>query len=103
MRTTLTACAVFLLGILAAWADADDLASPVHVQDGGTPIDVQNVGHSAPFLGDFDGDGVRDLLVGQFDDGRLRIYRNLGSNTSPRFKGYKWFEAGGTVGKVPAG
>ena len=44
-----------------------------------------------------------DLLVGQFDEGRLRIYRNLGTNASPRFEGYQWFEAGGAVGSVPAG
>jgi len=50
-----------------------------------------------------DGDERCDLLVGQFDDGRLRIYRNLGTNTSPRFEGYHWFEAGGAVGTVPAG
>jgi hypothetical protein len=89
--------------VFVAGAVAGDLAQPVQVQAAGQPIDVHMVGHSAPFYGDIDGDGRRDLLVGQFDDGRLRIYRNSGTSTTPRFEGYSWFEAGGAVGTVPAG
>ena len=51
---------------------------------GAAPIDV-DVGHAAPFVGDFDGDGRPDLLVGQFGDGKLRIYRNAGDAKAPRF------------------
>jgi hypothetical protein len=69
----------------------------------GQPIDVQLDGHSAPFVGDFDGDGVKDLLVGQFQDGKLRIYRNLGTNARPRFKTYTWFQDGAETGRVPVG
>ena len=89
--------------LAAATALAGDLAPPVHVQASGQPIDVGVVGHSAPFYGDVDGDGINDLLVGQFDEGQLRIYRNLGTNASPRFEGYEWFKAGGALGSVPAG
>lgn len=84
-------------------ADDSELMPPVLLQAGGKPIDVERVGHAAPFVGDFDGDGVMDLLVGQFDEGRLRVYRNLGTNAKPRFESYTWFKAGGELGRVPVG
>lgn len=39
---------------------------------------------SKPFLADLDRDGKTDLLVGGFD-GRIRFYRNVGTDTAPAF------------------
>jgi hypothetical protein len=80
---------------------AGDLAPPVKLMAGGKPIDV-DVGHAAPFVADFAGDGVRHLLVGQFGGGKLRIYRNAGTAAEPRFDAFTWFRAGGAEGSVPA-
>ena len=80
-----------------------ELEHPVQITARGEPIDVQREGHSAPFLGDFDGDGVVDLLVGEFDDGKLRVYRNLGTNAQPRFENFEWFKVGAELGRVPSG
>ncbi|MBI2926070.1 MAG: VCBS repeat-containing protein [Verrucomicrobia bacterium] len=77
-------------------------APPFKVEAAGKPIDVE-VGHAAPLVTDFDGDGTFDLLVGQFGDGKLRIYRNTGTATAPKFGAFAWFQAGGETGKVPAG
>ena len=61
------------------------------------------VGHAAPYLYDFDLDGVRDLLVGQFGNGELLIFRNGGSDAAPVYAAGTTFEAGGAKGTVPAG
>jgi hypothetical protein len=80
---------------------ASDLLPPFRVEAGGKPIDVE-VGHAAPLMADFDRDGNVDLLVGQFGGGKVRIYRNLGSNGAPQLRLFSWFQAGGTDGTVPA-
>lgn len=80
-----------------------ELSAPVLIHAGGEAIDIKRVGHSAPFVGDIDGDGRRDLLVGEFHEGRLRIYRNMSTNTEPRFESFTHFQAGGEIGRVPTG
>ncbi len=80
---------------------AADLAAPVPVMADGQAINV--AGCAAPFVGDFDQDGVNDLLVGQFDLGRLRVYRNVGSEARPKFDDFRWFTAEDRIACVPAG
>jgi hypothetical protein len=79
-----------------------ELQQPFKVMAGKEAIDVE-IGHAAPFFADVTGDGVKDLLVGQFGEGKLRIYTNIGTRTDPKFDKYEWFKAGAEVGKVPAG
>jgi FG-GAP repeat len=92
-----------LLAGAALAAAAGELRPPVQVVAGGKPIDVERDGHSAPFFGDLDGDGRRDLLVGEYYQGRLRIYRNVGTDHQPRFDESSWFTAGTELGRVPTG
>ncbi|GIW91034.1 MAG: hypothetical protein KatS3mg109_1466 [Pirellulaceae bacterium] len=83
-------------------AAAEEFLAPVPLEAAGQPIDTE-VGHAAPFVGDFDGDGVKDLLVGQFGGGALWIFRNVGTNREPKLdKGFK-FQDGRPEGCVPAG
>lgn len=81
---------------------ANDLAEPVRLLAGGKPIDTE-VGHAAPFVCDFDGDGVQDLLVGQFGQGLLWIYRNEGTDAVPKLAAGVKFKQGAEDGRVPYG
>jgi hypothetical protein len=93
-----------LLGLMLNLADrpADELGPPVRIEAAGKAIDT-DVGHAAPFVGDFDGDGVNDLLVGQFGEGILWIYRNEGTNAEPKLAAGKKFKDGSDDGRVPTG
>ncbi len=97
-----------ILGIVAlAWGasvtNADELLEPFRLEANGQPIDVGGIGYAAPFVGDFDGDGKRDLLVGQFNQGKMRVFLNAGDQKNPKFDEPIWFEAGGKTGRVPTG
>ena len=88
-----------------AQASKAELAAPVQVQADGKPLDIGEIGHAAPFFADFDGDAKRDLLVGQFGEkgqGKLLIFKNVGSDTEPRFAGYEYLKVGADLGTVPA-
>lgn len=97
----------FLLALLAvapllAEDPSKELAAPVRLEAGGKPIDTA-IGHSAPFVVDLDGDGVRDLLVGQFGDGLLWLFHNEGTNAAPRLAAGTRVQAGGKDASVPTG
>ena len=81
---------------------APDLAPPIQLRAGGQPINV-DMGHAAPFLADLNSDGHLTLLVGQFGEGRLRLYPNVGTRNDPKFDQFEWFQAGGKVASVPFG
>ena len=88
--------------LLAGAVFAQGFDEPVRLKVGDEFIDV-DVGHAAPYLYDWDKDGTRDLLVGQFGQGKLRIYLNAGTERKPRYDKLEWFRAGGAVATVPAG
>jgi hypothetical protein len=57
-------------------------------------------GHAGPWVADVDGDGVNDLVVGDFS-GLFRFYRNTGTNQKPRYARAVNLQAGGVDAKVP--
>jgi len=57
-------------------------------------------GHSGPWIADVDGDGVKDLVVGDFT-GLFQFYKNVGTNQKPRYALPVKLRAGDEVAKVP--
>jgi hypothetical protein len=57
-------------------------------------------GHSSPWIVDVDGDGVKDLVVGDFS-GKFRFYRNEGTDQQPRYAKPVNLQAGGVDAQVP--
>ena len=81
---------------------AADLTTPVRLKAGGEFIDTE-VGHAAPFLADMNKDGKRDLLVGQFGGGKLKVCLNVGTDPNPDYEAPVYFIAGGEIASVETG
>jgi hypothetical protein len=86
----------------AANTFASELLPPFRVEAKNGPIDVE-IGHSAPWVTDLNGDGKFDLLVGQFGEGKLRVYTNKGTASQPKFEDFAWFQGGSADARVPSG
>jgi hypothetical protein len=98
-------------------AGKSELAPPFAVMAGGALLDApfdrkgRHLGDNAnPWFADFDGDGKPDLLVGQGafssahpENGRLRVYKNLGEKGRPRFGDPLWFDDLVPTGRIPTG
>ena len=82
----------------AAIAEAAEFAAPVRLAGGGQAVRVESPGYAAPCWADIDGDGKKDLLVGQFNNGKIRVYKNLGAN---KLATAQWLKAEGKIAQVP--
>ena len=82
--------------------DSSAFAAGVTLKAGGETIDVE-VGHLVPCAVDWNNDGKKDLVVGQFAQGAIRLYLNAGTDTKPEFRDFTLLEAGGKPIKLDAG
>ncbi len=72
------------------------------LQAAGKPIDIKT-GHLVPCVSDWNSDGNKDLIVGQFTKGAIRLYLNQGTDTEPVFNDFSFLQAGGKPIKMDAG
>jgi len=100
--------AIALAGLIAlslavlCSAAAADLEPGVRLEADGKPIDAR-VGHLVPCALDWNGDGKKDLIVGQFMGGKIGLYLNQGTDAQPAFKDSSYLEAGSKEISLPAG
>ena len=109
MTTSITTCLLAVPGVLALCddstlpeSDLPVLAPPFIVEADGVAIEAK-MGHAAPFVTDFDGDGVWDLAVGEFGDGGCRLYRNLGTTKAPKFGAFTMLQSNGVPAAMESG
>lgn len=93
--------AAFVVVGLCASASAG-LKEGVKLEADGEAIDVQ-VGHLVPLAMDWNDDGKKDLIVGQFSGGKIRLYLNHGTDSAPVFKDFEYLRAGDAEISLPAG
>ena len=74
---------LFLSGLAAALSPIWE--TEYQLLNGGSIIDVGYYG--APCVVDWDLDGLKDLILGQFSYGYIHFYKNVGTNSAPVFNG----------------
>jgi hypothetical protein len=87
-----------VLGGSTALCSAADFQPPVRLKAGDAAVRVESPGYAAPCWADLDADGKKELLVGQFKDGKIRVFKHLGEE---KFEPGEWLQAGGEVAQVP--
>ena len=92
---------VLLILTAALSSDIVEFQSAGSLECDGLKIDVGS--YAAPLMVDWNGDGLKDLICGQFDFGRIRYYPNVGTNSSPVFEEYFYLFDGATYLSVPYG
>jgi hypothetical protein len=96
MRVLLFAVLASLLAVTTA--RAAEFADPVRMQGGGESVRVERPGYASPCWADVDGDGKKDLLVGQFSGGKIRVFKNTGDGV---LAAGEWLQASGKDAEVP--
>jgi hypothetical protein len=101
LRAAIFALVAFSGGFAELKAAPPPLGARIYVQNG---TDKLNVGSwAAPNVADWNGDGYRDLVVGDYS-GYFRVFRNQGSAEQPEFNTWSYAQDfQGTPLKVPGG
>lgn len=72
---------------------ADRFQKGLKLQDTNGVIE-EEFGCFAPVSVDWNNDGKKDLIAGQFKEGLIRLYLNRGEDSNPIYKDYQYLKAG---------
>ncbi len=101
-------CVLTILLLLALALPAGAIVTPTFSPaqsiywGSGQQINVGNNG-VVPNVGDWDMDGIKDLMVGIYQSGNIYYYHNTGTNANPVFPAREFLTAGGSVISVTYG
>jgi hypothetical protein len=85
-----------LLGGGTAFCSAAEFEPPARLKAGDAAIRVENPGYAAPCWANLG--GKPHLLVGQFNQGKIRAFKYLGEE---KFAPGDWLQAEGKTAEVP--
>lgn len=94
--------------LVAAWLCVLCYGGFAAMQDGtkleadGKTIDIR-IGHLVPCVTDWNNDGKKDLIIGQFSEGKIRVYMNGGTDSAPVFAEFSYLQADGRPIRLEAG
>jgi hypothetical protein len=71
---------------------------PVRLKAGADYVKVEAPGFACPCWHDVDNDGKKDLVVGQFANGKIKVFKNQGDG---KLAAGEWLMAEGAVAEVP--
>ncbi|HEX5051287.1 MAG TPA: hypothetical protein VFZ65_05910 [Planctomycetota bacterium] len=80
-----------------------ELLPPTRLMADGKPIEIgqlSSIAHAGPWVADVDGDGDRDLLVGDFP-GYFWFFENTGGDAAPVYTCKGKLHAGNEAAKTP--
>lgn len=90
-----------LAACLSAAGAPSELHSGQYIQANGAPLSVAVM--SAPTVVDWNSDGKKDLVVGQFTEGKIRLFLNQNTDADPVFGVGTFVQSAGTDIKTSYG
>lgn len=90
--------ASLVLSLVLAPPSGPQFEAPVRMKAGDDYVKVESPGYAAPCWHDVDGDGKGDLVVGQFNSGKMKVYKGLGGG---KLAPGEWLMAEGKIAQVP--
>jgi hypothetical protein len=87
-----------LFAPLLAAPQGPQFEPPVRMRAGDSFVQVEAPGFACPCWHDVDNDGKKDLVVGQFAGGKMKVWKNLGGG---KLAAGEWLQADGAIAEVP--
>lgn len=84
--------------LLVATPQGPLFEAPTRLRAGADLVKVEAPGFAAPAVQDVDGDGIADLLVGQFHKGKIAVHKGTGKGA---FAARTWLQAEGANAEIP--